>query len=222
MGALIYDKLRAEILNGTLLPGRPLSQQAIAKASGTSRGPVNDALRRLQQDRLVVARANQRFNVAPFDISDLEDFYCLYLGNNTIAVEVSVPSATDDDIRHLEHCTTLIDDAYSRSDDDAWDAAFHDFLFTIIKYASPRSIDLAHTLIDEIGRGKALNPARRGAWLRNADFREIIEAARQRNGKLAAIHYAQVAGRLGCLVAAALSPTYDMSQMRRYIIALTN
>jgi DNA-binding GntR family transcriptional regulator len=222
MGAVIYDKLRAEILNGTFLPGRPLSQQAIAKASGTSRGPVNDALRRLQQDRLVVARANQRFSVAPFDIADLEDFYCLYLGNNTIAVEISVPFTTDEDIQHLEHCTMLIDQAYAQSDDVEWDAAFHDFLFTIIKYASPRSIDLARTLVDEIGRGQALNPDRRGAWLRSADFRDIMEAVRLRNGKLAATRYAQVAGRLGCLVAAALSSTYDTAKMRRYIIALTS
>ena len=222
MGALIYDRLRAEILNGTLPPGLPLSQQAIAKASGTSRGPVNDALRRLQQDRLVVARANQRFSVAPFDISDLEDFYCLYLANNTIAVEISVPSATDEDIRHLEYCTTLIDSAYDQSDDIKWDAAFHDFLLTIIKYASPRSIDLAKALVDEIGRGKAINSNRRGTWLRSVDFRDLIEAVRSRNGRLAAIQYVEVAGRLGCLVAAALSPTYDMAQMRRYIIALTS
>ena len=69
---LIYDRLRADILNGVLQPGTTLPLLAIAKESGTSSGPVREALRRLQQDQLVAARANRRFSVAPFDISDLE------------------------------------------------------------------------------------------------------------------------------------------------------
>jgi DNA-binding GntR family transcriptional regulator len=49
----VYSTVRDEILAGTLPPGAPLREIALAERFGVSRTPVREALRRLEQDRLV-------------------------------------------------------------------------------------------------------------------------------------------------------------------------
>jgi DNA-binding GntR family transcriptional regulator len=217
-GALLYDRLRADIVKGTLAPGTPLSQAAIAQSAGISRGPVNDALRRLQQDKLVIAGPNKRFNVAPFDIADLEAVFCLYMANNALAVQISVPHLTDEDIRHLESCVDLIDRSFEK-DAAQWDSAYHDLLFTIIRHSSVRSVALARQLVDEIHRYQAVRPGPR-SWIKGSEFREVIGAARKKNGLVASLRYAELIGRQGCQVMARIAPTYDASRLRQYILKL--
>lgn len=49
----VYAELRAQILSGALPPGSPLRETALAGRFGVSRTPVREALRRLEQDRLL-------------------------------------------------------------------------------------------------------------------------------------------------------------------------
>lgn len=53
----VYLALRSEIVSGALGPGRPLREVAMAERFGVSRTPVREALRRLEQDRLLVPAA---------------------------------------------------------------------------------------------------------------------------------------------------------------------
>jgi DNA-binding GntR family transcriptional regulator len=50
----VYQKLREEIVTGVLAPGSPLREVSLAGRFGVSRTPVREALRRLEQDRLLV------------------------------------------------------------------------------------------------------------------------------------------------------------------------
>ncbi|GAB3435150.1 GntR family transcriptional regulator [Actinophytocola sediminis] len=50
----VYRRLRAEITAGVLAPGSPLRETSLAARFGVSRTPVREALRRLEQDRLLV------------------------------------------------------------------------------------------------------------------------------------------------------------------------
>jgi DNA-binding GntR family transcriptional regulator len=49
----VYRQLRDEITSGALLPGSPLREIPLASRFGVSRTPVREALRRLEQDRLL-------------------------------------------------------------------------------------------------------------------------------------------------------------------------
>ncbi|MBP2368113.1 GntR family transcriptional regulator [Pseudonocardia parietis] len=53
-GTTVYSGLRADIVAGELPPGTPLRETALAERFGVSRTPVREALRRLEQDRLLV------------------------------------------------------------------------------------------------------------------------------------------------------------------------
>jgi DNA-binding GntR family transcriptional regulator len=50
----VYAGLRHAILDGTLAPGAPLVERRISEEMGVSRAPVREALRKLEEDGLVV------------------------------------------------------------------------------------------------------------------------------------------------------------------------
>ena len=53
MSTRVYERLREEIVSGRLESGAPLVEATLAGRYGTSRTPVREALRRLEQDGLV-------------------------------------------------------------------------------------------------------------------------------------------------------------------------
>ncbi len=222
MASLIYDELRTNILTGELAPGTPLSQLSIARISGTSRGPVREALRRLQQDQLVIAHANHRFNVAPFDLADLETVLGLHLTVVTLAIRVGVPFLTPEDAGSLRRCVDAMEKALDQDDSSAWEAAYREFILTIARHSGDRTALLASQLHDDIQRYRSNLPHKvPHAWYTGArDFRQIAEAAASGDGKLAATLYADYMGRLSSLVLASASPSYDASKLRGYMSAL--
>lgn len=218
MASLAYDQIRADIMNGVLPAGKPLSQLAIAKAVGTSRGPVREALRRLQQDQLVIARANQRFNVAPLDIADLEAVLSLQLANVTLASRISVPLLTDLEIKELKSFVDLMERGIKK---EKWEDAFRGFTLTLVRHAGPRIESLVGHLLDNISRHRksTLNNLPR-VYSGGPEFRQIVEAAAARDGERVSALYADFASRMSTLILAGAAPHYDASRLRGYIVAL--
>ncbi len=220
MTTLVYDKIRSDILNGILLPGTTLSQPVLAKAAGTSRGPVREALRRLQQDQLVIARDNQQFNVAPYDISDLEAVLCLHLANVTLAIRVSVPLLTDQELEHLRNCVRLMEGA-AQGDELGWEVPYRDFTLTIVKHSSPRIEALISLLIDNIQRHrrKTLDKIP-SVYSGGPEFRAILEAAEGRDGERASDLYANFMSRVSTLILGGVAPQYNAFRLRGYVLAM--
>ena len=76
----IYDKVRALIVRGRLLPGTRVTEADVAKELQVSRTPAREALRRLQQERLLVpagARdgAKVRLVVPPMTAGEARELY---------------------------------------------------------------------------------------------------------------------------------------------------
>ena len=216
---LIYERLRADILSGKLEPGTPLSQLVIAKANGTSRGPVREAMRRLQQDQLIIAFANRRFNVAPFDVADLEAVLSLHLANMALAIRASVPLLTKADIAALERYSAQMETAVDH-DRDAWENAYRQFALTITRPAGERTMSLVSGLIDNIQRYRTnlLDKFPR-VYAGGPEFVEIVRAVIARDGGGASAHYAEFFGRVSTLILAGASPTYDAAMLRAYLAA---
>jgi DNA-binding GntR family transcriptional regulator len=55
----VAERLRAAILGGHFGPGERLREEALAGAMGVSRGPVREALLRLEREGLLVIRRNR-------------------------------------------------------------------------------------------------------------------------------------------------------------------
>ncbi len=67
--ALIYSKLREEILCLRQAPGERLDETSLGERFGLSRSPVREALIKLASDGLVVLLPNRGAQVAPFDVA---------------------------------------------------------------------------------------------------------------------------------------------------------
>lgn len=75
-----YDRVRALIVRGRLLPGTRVTEADVAKELRVSRTPAREALRRLQQERLLVPTgasdgAKVRLAVAPVTAGEARELY---------------------------------------------------------------------------------------------------------------------------------------------------
>jgi DNA-binding GntR family transcriptional regulator len=59
LGDAVADILRRAILDGSLKPGQPLHENALARQLSVSRSPIREALIQLERERLVVGRLNR-------------------------------------------------------------------------------------------------------------------------------------------------------------------
>ena len=73
LASAVYDRLRADILMGTLEPGRKLRIEFLGKHYATGHIPIREALNRLSSDGLVVRQDQRGFCVAPTSAEALEE-----------------------------------------------------------------------------------------------------------------------------------------------------
>ena len=86
LGVDIAARLRAAILNGHFAPGERLGEELLARSMGVSRGPVREALVRLEREGLVVIRRNRGAFVAQLAPEDLDEVYTLRVALERLAV----------------------------------------------------------------------------------------------------------------------------------------
>jgi DNA-binding GntR family transcriptional regulator len=86
-GAL--DHLRQEILSGHRRPGQRVQESVLAKELGTSRAPVREALRILEQSGLLVKNPNHSYTVRQFTDKDLYELATLRVTLESFAAELA-------------------------------------------------------------------------------------------------------------------------------------
>lgn len=72
-----YQKIRTFILQGEAMPGMQLTEEKLAEISGVSRTPVRDAVRRLENEMLVVRSASKRLSVADWSDGEVDEMFTL-------------------------------------------------------------------------------------------------------------------------------------------------
>src|ERR1700716_1446204 len=65
LGDQAYTAIREAITAGRLVPGTKVTERDLAKQLGVSPTPVREALRRLEQEQLVIRSGRARRGVAP-------------------------------------------------------------------------------------------------------------------------------------------------------------
>jgi DNA-binding GntR family transcriptional regulator len=103
-GAEIYERLKQDILTFGFRPGERLVELELCDRYEVSRTPVREALRRLEDDGLVVARDKGGRIVKGLDISDYEDVYAVRAVLETYVVSDLAERAADlDNIDMLQY-----------------------------------------------------------------------------------------------------------------------
>lgn len=99
---VVTDDLRDAIIAHELEPGRRLAEDDLANQMGVSRGPVREALARLEREGLVVIERHKGARIASWGKNDVEEIFSLRLVLEQLAIEWACKNATATDITALE------------------------------------------------------------------------------------------------------------------------
>ena len=99
---MAYRTIRDGIVSGVYRPGDHLTAQGLAAASGISRTPVREAMRRLHAEGLIRFIANRGAFVTNLDERDISKIYDLRVVLESYAAETAAQEATAAQIDGLE------------------------------------------------------------------------------------------------------------------------
>jgi len=146
---LIANALRTAIVDGSLAPGAPLRQDAIARHFSVSAIPVREALRQLESEGWAKVEMNKGATVAPLSADEAREIYEIRAALESLAIGLAIPAHTPASLRHAE---ALCKAASSETDPSLYvsrNEAFHLSLYE--PAARPRLFDMIAILH---GRGE--------------------------------------------------------------------
>lgn len=125
----VLSLLRQSILTGAFRPGDRIVEARVARDLGTSRGPIREALRRLEDEGLVVTIPRRGTFVATLSRQDVEEIYSLREVAEALSVRLATermtPAAAEQLRRLTDELGALGDQAGSAEVIQA-DLAFHE------------------------------------------------------------------------------------------------
>jgi DNA-binding GntR family transcriptional regulator len=98
----VYAVIVEWVQDGTLRPGDRISEAAIARQLGISRGPVREAMTRLDNEGLVIRRPRRGAVVAEVTPKDLDDIVAVRQLVEGYAARCACQLLTPDDVSDLE------------------------------------------------------------------------------------------------------------------------
>lgn len=98
---LVAERIEAAIVSGALEPGSRLSEQGLAASLGLSRGPLREAVRRLEGRKLLERTPNIGVRVASLSLKDLNEILLIREVLEGLACALAARNMSDDDIAAL-------------------------------------------------------------------------------------------------------------------------
>lgn len=124
-----YQLLRNLILSGQLTPDEPFGETSLAADLGVSRTPVRDALRRLQQDRLITLLPTGAYQVRLPTVKELAEVYDCRSYLESMAARLAAAHHSKSDLEAMRSLLDRMRVSYAQGDEPAIrsvDALFHE------------------------------------------------------------------------------------------------
>jgi DNA-binding GntR family transcriptional regulator len=102
-----YDAIADAIVRGELPLGARISEAALSKRFSISRGPLREALRRLEGRKLVVVKPNAGASVVSLTIRDIVELYQIREALEALACQLATERMTE---AELDAMTALLDE----------------------------------------------------------------------------------------------------------------
>jgi DNA-binding GntR family transcriptional regulator len=128
----VTDQLRDFILTGQLQPGDRLGEAEISQRLRVSRGPVREALVRLEQEGLVASEWHKGAAVADLTRGDVTELATLRVALEKLAIAGACQSATEEDLAGLRDLVERMRAASAGGADEPLarlDIEFHDAVY---------------------------------------------------------------------------------------------
>lgn len=97
-----YAKIRAHLLSGAVKPSEQLTEDQLSQITGVSRTPVREAVRRLEDELLLVRSDTKRLFVADWSRDDIEEMFALRQMLECHAAERAALRLSREQITNLE------------------------------------------------------------------------------------------------------------------------
>jgi DNA-binding GntR family transcriptional regulator len=163
----VYATLLEWIIDGTLEPGERLRDYDLAARLGTSRMPIREALRRLEDEGLVEAAANRWTRVSALDECTAQNIFPLLCSLEPLAMRLAGPNVTRADRDGM----TAANAAFKRAleTDNAAQASVADAAFHNAFVERAGNPDLMRFVRELWLKVRRLEIGGGGAWLFNGD-----------------------------------------------------
>ena len=186
----VFARLQDDIVRGEILPGSKVSETELASRYGVSRGPLREAIRRLESRKLLERVVHVGTRVASLSVNDLIEIYHVREALEGMAARLAAEHMTPEEVRGLydvlaqhEQQQDLREDvAYFQREGDL------DFHYRIIQ--GSHNATLSQLLIGELYhlvrmyRYQFSTVANRPQKALN-EHRRIVEAIEARDGEMA-------------------------------------
>jgi DNA-binding GntR family transcriptional regulator len=181
---LIADAIRGGILDGTIEAGQQLVQDDLARAFGTSRIPVREALRQLESDGIVAYHPHRGASVALLSTVDVAEIYEMRAPLEKLALRLAVPNL---DAARLTAAQRTIDDSAGVSNAALFGRLnwrFHEIIYEAAD--RPRLLKAIKNLYIHASRWPPFAREQRKAFAAIvAEHRTILRACRRHDAKAA-------------------------------------
>ena len=182
----VFDKLENDIIQGVYPKGEILTELKRVEQLGVSRTPIREALRRLEQERLIADAGKGRI-VLGITEDDLLDIMNIRQRIEGLAAYYATINMTEEGRKELSHIVDLQEFYFSKKDADRLrqvDDQFHDAICLLSK----RTVIL-DTLIPLHRKTRRYRRISMGDWERTEktmrEHREMYEAIVSGNAELA-------------------------------------
>ena len=173
----VFDKLENDIIQGIYPKGEVLTELRLVEQLGVSRTPIREALRRLEQERLI-ADSGKGSVVLGITEDDLLDIMNIRQRIEGLAAYYATVNMSEEGRKELAHIVDLQEFYFTKQDADRLrqvDDQFHD----AICYLSGRTV-ITDTLIPLHRKTRRYRRISMGDWERTSktmqEHREIYEA----------------------------------------------
>ena len=185
--ALVYNDLRAAIVDLALKPGARIDKQEICERLGVSRQPLAEAIIRLAEERLVEVEPQKGTFVARIRLSDVAEAAFVRRALEVATVTAIAPDIDDATLKRLDRILAYQAAAVKTKDEEefyALDVRFHAMLFD--RLGMRRLADAVESSRAPLERARRLllpTPRTPGSL---REHREILAALGERDPRAAA------------------------------------
>lgn len=148
----IYLLIRRAIVTGKLPPGAPVNEIEIAERLGTSRTPVREAVKKVEDEGLIDVRAQAGTFVTPISRKLVREAYIIRTALERESVRRAAEVITNDEVQRLRDITDLHLLSIKRSrfeDAMSYDDDFHRSIAEVNSYTMLwRVVDMSKAQMD--------------------------------------------------------------------------
>lgn len=130
----VFEQLERDILSGKYPRGELLSELRLSTEMGVSRTPVREAIRRLEQEK-IVEECGRGVMVLGISREDMLDMYDIRIRLDGFAASLAARNMSDDELREMKEVVEL-QEFYAAREEDKYstklydlDSRFHELLY---------------------------------------------------------------------------------------------